>query len=40
MRVGCSVGVAIAAPEDKPQDVLNRADAAMYRIKQARRKGC
>ncbi|AHK80537.1 hypothetical protein M911_00430 [Ectothiorhodospira haloalkaliphila] len=40
VRVGCSVGVAIAAPEDKPQDVLNRADAAMYRIKQARRKGC
>ncbi|MCG5499308.1 GGDEF domain-containing protein [Ectothiorhodospira lacustris] len=37
VNVGCSVGVARARPGDKPQDLLNRADEAMYRIKVTRR---
>ncbi|MBK1735525.1 hypothetical protein CKO15_09555 [Halorhodospira abdelmalekii] len=39
VRVGCSVGVAVANPEETPQDLLNRADAAMYQVKQARSRG-
>ncbi|TVQ70880.1 MAG: GGDEF domain-containing protein [Chromatiaceae bacterium] len=37
VKVGCSVGVATTRPEDKPQDVLNRADEAMYQVKRSRR---
>ncbi|WP_412852046.1 diguanylate cyclase domain-containing protein [Ectothiorhodospira shaposhnikovii] len=37
VNVGCSVGVALFRHTDKPQDFLNRADEAMYRIKQTRR---
>ncbi|WP_090251841.1 diguanylate cyclase domain-containing protein [Ectothiorhodospira marina] len=39
VKVGCSVGVATAVPGDKPQDLLNRADEAMYQVKGAQRKG-
>jgi GGDEF domain-containing protein len=35
VRIGASVGVELARPDDHPDDVLRRADAAMYRAKQA-----
>jgi diguanylate cyclase (GGDEF)-like protein/PAS domain S-box-containing protein len=34
VRIGASVGVDVALPGDLPDDVLRRADAAMYRMKQ------
>jgi diguanylate cyclase (GGDEF)-like protein len=37
VQVGCSGGVARLAPGDTHQEVLNRADRAMYRVKAARR---
>ncbi|MGY1813869.1 diguanylate cyclase domain-containing protein [Blastococcus sp. SYSU D00820] len=37
-RVGISVGVALCAPGDGPDEVLRRADAAMYRVKARRRR--
>jgi len=36
VHIGASVGVEFAAPTDHPDDVLRRADAAMYRAKQVR----
>jgi diguanylate cyclase (GGDEF)-like protein len=33
LEVGASIGVAVAAPDDEAEDVLARADAAMYRAK-------
>jgi diguanylate cyclase (GGDEF)-like protein/PAS domain S-box-containing protein len=33
VRVSASVGVGFAQPGDQPDDVLRRADAAMYRVK-------
>ena len=35
LEVGASIGVAIAGPDDDAEDVLARADAAMYRAKRA-----
>jgi diguanylate cyclase (GGDEF)-like protein/PAS domain S-box-containing protein len=35
LEVGASLGVAIAGPDDDAEDVLARADAAMYRAKRA-----
>jgi len=35
LRVGCSMGHATAEPGDTPAELLGRADAAMYRAKQA-----
>jgi diguanylate cyclase (GGDEF)-like protein len=36
VRIGASVGVETARRGDRPDDVLRRADAAMYRAKQVR----
>lgn len=41
MRVNCSVGVAVFPQDgDTPQQLLELADAAMYRVKQSGRNGC
>jgi len=34
VRIGASIGIGLAGPADHPDDVLRRADAAMYRAKQ------
>jgi diguanylate cyclase (GGDEF)-like protein/PAS domain S-box-containing protein len=36
VRIGASVGVELAGPDDSPDDILRRADEAMYRAKQVR----
>ena len=38
-RVTASIGIVASAPETSPDDLLARADAAMYRAKQAGRNG-
>jgi diguanylate cyclase (GGDEF)-like protein/PAS domain S-box-containing protein len=36
VRIGGSIGIEVAGPTDRPDDVLRRADTAMYRAKQSR----
>lgn len=39
VQVGASVGVALATGSTTPEDLISRADAAMYHAKRRRRAG-